>query len=251
MKDWMTAMFLGIVCFLLTCPSPVMAGKLADKKGDDSPNFFFLFSSTGNEKFQVECKQTGVEAVNCNFIGTRIKQPVKVDPQNLSDKEKREWQADLSKNSKEDRDRMTKMEEKLLDTSLGPKSKAYVKSFIEAYKTGDVERLHKIVIDKDSRTCQVFVQSFSLEFKKIGHRKWLSNPGPGGRCQILKIYELTGEESHNLWQMTETRVTAGSNEGICQDVEQELNKPTIWSWKNPQEYELACDFITYDIFMAH
>ena len=86
---------------------------------------------------------------------------------------------------------------------------------------------------------------FSLDCEKIGAKKWLSNPGPGGICQIVKIYELEGDGS--FWNLTETRVTAGETKGpLCEGVTEELNKPTLWTWKNPSEWELPCDFISHN-----
>lgn len=60
-----------------------------------------------------------------------------------------------------------------------------------------------------------------------------------------------GRETHDLWQMTETRVTAGTTDGICKGVPKELNKPTLWSLTHHHEYELSCDFMKFDTFMPH
>jgi hypothetical protein len=245
----------AVLAVALLVTSNVSAGKQTQKIRDDSPTFFILYSANGNEKFQAECNPKTQNVVKCDFVGTRIKDPVKVlsEYERLSDKDKKEAQADFSKRvrSKDEQEMIEKMQLKLLDPSVGPKTKAMFKSMISAYQGGDFSQLSQVMIDRENRTCQVFVQSFYFEFKKIGLRKWLSNPEPGGRCKILKIYELTEDEEYDLWQMTETRVTAGSTEGPCQSVGQELNKPTVWTWKNPSEYELSCDFLKFDVFLPH
>jgi hypothetical protein len=233
-------------------------GKRSDKKvRDDPPTFFIVYSSNGNEKFQAECSPMSREVVNCSFVGTRVNPPRNNETLNpydkLSDEEKKQVEEDSSKVSlsKDDQEAIRKLEHKLFDPSIGPKTKEFLKALIAAYKEGDVVKVSKLHDEQEARTCGVFVQTFSLEFKKIGPRKWLSNPGPGGLCQIVKIYELTRAETHDLWQMTETRVTAGFTEGMCKDVPQALYKPTVWSWNNPQVYELSCEFMKFDTFMPH
>jgi hypothetical protein len=190
---------------------------------------------------------------SCNFVGLRVRSPDSLKTvtsyDKLSEKEKKQVQEGskvvLTK------EELETMEQKLLDPALGPKTKEYLRSLIEAFRVGDALRIEKVLNEKEARTCEVFVQTFSLEFRKIGRRKWLSNPNPGSLCKIVKIYEFTENETHDLWEMTETRVTAGSTDGICKDVSKELNKPTLWSWTHPKEFELSCDFIEFDVFMPH
>jgi len=232
-------------CSYLFPLSHADAGPQPDSKDrDDPPTFFIVYSSNGNEKFQAECSPKAREVVTCTFVGTRVNPPRNIETLNpygrLSAKEKKQVEEGLSKTSlsKDDEETIRNLEKMLLDPSMGPKTKEFFKSWIAAYKIGDFVKVAKLLDEKESRTCDVFVQTFSLEFNKIGRRKWLSNPSPGGQCQIVKIYELTEDETHDLWQMTETRVTAGSTEGNCQSAKKGLNRTLIRSWKKPQKSEI-------------
>ena len=71
-------------------------------------------------------------------------------------------------------------------------------------------------------------------------------------CKILKVYELRGSKYKFLWEMIETRVTAGNTASpFCDGVEAEFNRPTIWSWQHPHEYELPFDFMSHDLMLPH
>ena len=89
----------------------------------------------------------------------------------------------------------------------------------------------------EQKTCDLYVDNFTLEFKKIKEGHWLhTQEKPGGLSKVVKMYELTG--SGYQWDLTETRIpTKGAKE--------EPNQ-TFWSWKNvTMHYELPCDFISH------
>ena len=114
------------------------------------------------------------------------------------------------------------------------------------FRSGDPLRIMRaLIVDGQIRTCSLSSQSFSLEFKKIGPRKWLHDTGPRGLCNIVKIYELSGQVIENsvAWSLTETRVSAGHTTGICDGVTEELNKPTVWGERQGGSFELPCDFV--------
>lgn len=254
MRTSVTTVAFILIALLCTYLQAEGAKQAEDKHRDDPPSFMLLYSSTGNEKFQVECspKAKAIEVVNCTFLGARVdpfRTSVSASPHDkLSEKEKQQIKAEFTK---EDEQTIKAMEEKLSDLSTGPKTRDFWKSFIAAYKAGDASKIDNLLNEKKAHTCRVSTQTFSLEFKKLGPHKWVSNPSPSGPCQIVKIYELTENETHDLWEMTEIRVTAGFTDGNCKDVHKELQKPVVWSWKNPSEYELSCDFMTFDIFWPH
>jgi hypothetical protein len=45
--------------------------------------------------------------------------------------------------------------------------------------------------------------------------------------------------------MKEARVTAGRTDKQCEGIGEELGKVTTWTWENPSEFELPCDFVKH------
>lgn len=251
-----------IILVLITIPTGMYSsfafGK-EEKAGvkDEPPVLFVLHSASGNERFVVSCMPKDVGVVKCEFDGLRISPP---DTRKaLEDFEKLKKMRDdviaqdgeeefRRQNLKYTKKQLEDMKKQLDDPSLGPKTKQNFREFIAAADSGDFfQEMGKFVLKEASRTCSVSSQSFSLEFKRIGPRKWLHDTGPSGLCNIVKIYELSGESRGNekdfvFWSLTETRVTAGRTSGICEDVTEELNKPTVWKQLYSSRFELPCDF---------
>ena len=230
---------------------------------DEPPSIFRIYSPSGNETFQVDCRPLSTDSVTCNFMGARIN-PAERDGvigsqlkklYKLSSLERKQLQKEFASDATD----LTKaMKDKLNDPNLGPKSKAFFQESGAAYEKGDFTKVLQLLAQREKRTCTVDTQSFSLTFQRIGKWKWVSNPGPAGMCNILKVYELNAVSFRNekrtllnlQWKMIETRVAGDSTQPMCADVEQELHKPTIWSWDNPSDYELPCDFIHFRTLIA-
>lgn len=220
---------------------------------DRPPSFFTVYSSGGNESFSAECRSKTAILVTCNFRGLRFKPP-------SLDKGLEAWPAEWNRLSAEERAKakddafpspevgntVEGLKKKIEDPAVGPKEKLWLQKALSAYQAKDINQLMETIHAREARTCSTFTQTFSLDFQKIGKGKWLSNPGPGGLCQIVKIYELEGEGG--LWTLTETRVTAGETKGpLCEGITDELGKPTVWTWRNPKDWELPCDFISHTL----
>ncbi len=242
-------------CFLLPLVSITISVSAwaSDTPAEDSdrpPFFFTVYSPSGNESFKAECSSKRTSLVTCKFSGLRFHAP-----KTLAEGWKAEWDALSPQERKAEEESLSSsdtlalvksLKEKLKDSSIGPKTKLWLQHMISAFESKSPRNVIEASLSKDARTCSTFTQTFSLDFQKIGKGKWLSNPGPGGLCQIVKLYELQGDGL--LWTMTETRVTAGETEGpICEGVTDEIGKPTVWTWKNPNEWELPCDFISHTV----
>lgn len=240
------------IVIYLCAPNIVQA-----ENDDDPPSFFSVYSSDGNEMFQAECIPKTADLIKCDFYGIRFTGP---DPVKIANGEIESWNQlkqmnknDLAQEMKALNDEKTRLKfsEKLNSPSTGPKTKDWLKGIIAAMSSGDAMAFIRANSEREKRTCKISAQSFSLEFKKIGIRKWLSTPAPGGMCKIVKIYELSSNYQGLLWEFVETRLTAGSTGGTCEGVAHELNKRTVWTWENPKVYELSCDFMTYDVILPH
>lgn len=253
-----------VTCLFILWVMPIwcFAATKGDGNQDQPPSSFRIHSQSGNETFQVDCRPIQDDSVTCNFMGARINlgrdseipsQLKELDK--LSSRERKQLQDEFAKDTRASTDLAKAMRDKLNDPNLGPKTKAFFQEWSGAYEKGDALKALELVVQKEKRTCTADTQSFSLTFQRIGKWKWVSNPGPAGLCNILKVYELNGMSEKrtgftNLWKMTETRVSADSTPSMCKGVEEELHKPTIWSWDNPSEYELPCDFIHFRLLIG-
>lgn len=249
-----------IIC--LVCPSLLLlphfsfAGQTAFIT-DAPPYFFKIYSEDGTESFSATCTERSAVAVICEFAGARVNPPAKdseaekilrtlqsnEDSGNLSkdlDKIKRNWTKDLDYSNA-----VGAIQQRIENHDTGPKTRAYLKRLLESYKTADMTSLIQGAAEKESQTCSVFVQNFSLLFKKIGPRKWLHDTGPSGLCNLVKVYELERDENFDFWTMKETRVAAGRTDKLCEGIVDEVGKVTIWTWKKPWDFELPCDFIRF------
>lgn len=127
---------------------------------------------------------------------------------------------------------------KLREPQTGPKRKAYYQQLLAACSDKDPSVLFRRMLDLERRTCGLWVDHFTLEFRKVREGQWLyRQETPGLLSKVLKVYELTGDGL--LWTLSETRVpTEGAEEKPAQ---------TVWSWKNVTEYELPCEFMSHGL----
>jgi hypothetical protein len=94
------------------------------------------------------------------------------------------------------------------------------------------------MLDLERQTCGLWVDHFTLEFKKIREGQWLfRQETPGLLSKVLKVYELTGNGL--LWTLSETRVPTDDTE--------EKPTQTVWNRANFSEYELPCEFISHNL----
>jgi len=222
-----------------------------DREVDVPPSSFYVYSKSGNEGLHGTCeeKDGSHNMVTCSF------EDIQIVPPNLKkiDKEMRELQdaaAHQPAESLSPSDRSA-IEAKITDPNTGPKAKEYLKQLL----TADPRIVAKAYENRRKHTCGMFMQTFTLDFKKIGPSKWYSDPGPSGFCNSVSVYELTGEPDEAkdrvrvLWTLSQRVVAAGKTDGpFCAGVyPAHLNEVETFSWKNPDEFELPCDFIKHGL----
>jgi len=240
--------------------------KTPGTKSDDYPIHFKVYSKDGRESLTASCMpidlRSSVDQVTCNFIHVRFEPPqqdkpsiplsveeaLKADPSLEQEvgKDPRKFEQEFRKGleaakqdlcSSSSKDRIA-LETKMHDPEIGPKRKSYFQQWLAACSNKDPTVFFQRMLDLERRTCDLWVDHFTLEFKKVREGQWLyRQERPGLLSKVLKVYELTGDSV--LWTLSETRVpTEGSAE-----------KPTrtVWSWKNYSEYELPCEFISHKL----
>jgi hypothetical protein len=241
------------------------------QRPESYPSFFKVFSKDGNQSLTAVCepkdrtqpKNLSVETT-CRFTDVRFEVPsptqntfsplledmAKINPEIAEqlrkepEKTRAEWktalaqmQADLcaEKALREAKDKMKEMNN---DSKRKRMMAEVVKGCTDNIA---VETFLTNVSELANSTCQVFVDHFSLEFRKIDDRKWLYTQAQPSLVGTLKVYELTAEPEHSLWTLRETRLMVGQQETAAQPEQK------IWSSRNWDSYELPeqCHFLSH------
>lgn len=231
-------------------------------KPENYPTFFKLYSKDGRESLTATCTPTRsrsvVDQVTCKLIHVRFQSPsldeiniplsveeaLEVDPNLAEDLKKNpsEFEQELRKGlekAKQDfclSKQRVFIETKIHDPEIGPKRKFIYQQLLTACADKDPTVFFQVMRDFQRRTCDLWVDQFTLDFRKVREGQWLyRQETPGLLSKALKIYELTGDGV--LWTLSETRVPTGGSE--------EEPAQIVWSWQNTPQYELPCDFITH------
>jgi hypothetical protein len=245
--------------------------KKPGSKSDSYPTFFKVYSKDGRESLTATCRPNDLGSVvnllTCTVVNVRVIPPderpdkdtiplsvgeaLKGDPSLAQEvrKNPKNVEQELRKGlervkeefcSPSSKERVA-IETNIRDPDMGPKRKDYYEQLIAACADKDPRLFFKRLLDLEQRTCGLWVDQFTLEFKKVREGQWLyRQETPGLFSKVLKVYELTGDGL--LWTLSETRVpTKGSEEKPTQ---------TVWSWKNVTEYELPCEFISHSLIQA-
>jgi len=270
-----TRSFWLVALILITLAGAAPASRIASaqqsnpssgREPDPHPANFKVYSAVGRESLTATCsavlaaspptpaeENPVISQVMCKFIHVRFNPPDQRDlraqleealKDRLATQEDRErlWSEVVETHKREGCAPSSKeraaIEANSRDPNLGPKLRTYYQRLLTACANKDPQVFFKQSFDAVRRTCSLWVDTFSLPFKRIGRGQWLyRQETPGGLSKALKVYELT--RSDGLWNLAETRVpTAGSDEKVNQ---------TLWSWKNQAAYELPCDFISHDL----
>ena len=138
----------------------------------------------------------------------------------------------------------------LNDPASGPKTKEYWRLFFAAASSKDLVKLSNLSNAKQQQTCHANVTGYSIDFKKIGKRKWLSNEGPQGMCNVVRIYELDGGTglANGLWTFVQKNITTGNTtNSMCKSISNLEKQPSeeTFSWQSPDEFELPCEYIEW------
>jgi len=236
-------------------------------KADQYPAFFKVYGKDGRESLTASCTPIDlkpiVNQVTCKFIHVRFnlpeERPDKTDmPLSVEDALKTVpgLAEEVRKNPKKVEQEFIQgletvkqvfcsspsgriaIETKMRDPGISPKRKSYFQEIIAACSNKDPTVFFRRLLDLERRTCGLYIDHFTLEFKKVREGQWLfRQERPGLLSKVLKVYELTGDGL--LWTLSETRVpTEGAEEKAAQ---------TVWGWKNVTEYELPCEFISHGL----
>jgi hypothetical protein len=180
---------------------------------------------------------------------------LKKNPQIAAKKAREEWNRSIDKLlcSKES---IAHLQMQIREVSPGPKMKEHYQTIIRACLAKDFNTLIDNVNTQDARTCGIWVETFTLEFKRIGKGKWLTGSEPQGLCNVVSIWEMeiSGPIGFVVDTVKNTVVTVGGTKGgvpefppgACKAIREEAKEPTVWRAANENKFEPTCDFIRHD-----
>jgi hypothetical protein len=152
---------------------------------------------------------------------------------------------------------ITKERQALLD-SLTPEKIMYSKRLMTQFEKinscKNKEELFNVLeefSEYDDKCCTIHVNRWKDNFQRISQFKWISNPGPVGICNVVRIKTLeTKDDNYLLWKYTEVNVSVDldkkGNDFIdkwCAGIE--LHKPVVYSWDIPTDFAPDCQCIKY------
>jgi hypothetical protein len=152
------------------------------------------------------------------------------------------------------------LQKQMREVSMGPKIKGDYQTLINACLSKDFKTWFDNVNTQNSRTCGIWVETFTLDFKRIGKGKWLTGSEPQGLCNVVSIWEMevSGIIGFVVDTVKNTVLTVGGTKGgvpefppgACKAIREEAKEPTVWRAANENRFEPTCDFIKHDYIFA-
>jgi hypothetical protein len=109
-------------------------------------------------------------------------------------------------------------------------------------------RLTTLGFEKETRTCMVHANNFSLQFKRVaGSQTWASNNGPAGLCGVVTVARLEPDPKYpTFYNYIQKRVVTNPSESMfsnmkCSDLDQGETK---YLWQSREIYA-RCDYIKF------
>ncbi len=257
---------IGLVVILFAALSSSMAleAESVPPSRTKPPSSFQVYGKDGSEVLSAECapiapidpglpqkewesRRNAAIAVSCDFLDLRINGP----DLKKTEASRAEMESALKKPDAlptPDKEMLQKIRDKLNDKSIGPKEADFLKRLLVAERSNDQRSIVSLILDMDRRTCGIYAQDFSVDFKKIGETTWVSDGSPQGLCKMVSIYKLERGSFDGDWTLTQTNLAVGGPRGsICDDLRKGLDStPEVFGGEDSRKnFEFPCDFIDW------
>lgn len=144
----------------------------------------------------------------------------------------------------------------LLMNNATTEQKEYFNDFVslskEAKKINDVSGVKNFLQkfnDIQENTCRIKLRHAESTFERVSENKWVSNPGPQGLCNVIRIQTLENSKEYPmLWKFSEVTVSTDSDGPLCEGLANDLNKPTVYAWDAPASMKFDCKYLEYRNF---
>lgn len=228
------------------------------------PKYVTLAKADGNGIVRIDCEGEGnLARLKCDFTQVLIAKDTEAE---LSRK-RREFKEESS--AKIQRSDFTKVkneflgiammkERQILRSSMSPEKKKYlavVTNMAQGIrKSNSKAELMKAIEgfeEFDNQCCTVSINSYKQGLERTSQFKWISSPGPQGRCNVVTRSTLeSNDDNYLLWKYTTTMISVDVDkkrndimDDWCGGIES--NKPVVYSWDIPNESITDCKCIKY------
>jgi hypothetical protein len=220
----------------------------------------------GNDVIKMECEGQGPNYtdIDCQFTQVVVTKKTETEVAEAKKQRKAEYDKitlkdfnEIKTSFKKMKEEITKERQALLD-SMTTEKKLYSKRLITQFEnignSKNKEELFKLMEDLsefDDKCCSIKIYTWKDKFQRTSQFKWMSNPGPEGLCNVVRVRTLeTSDDYYLLWKYSEVTVSVDfdkkrNNLGdqICSEIE--LNKPVVYSWDVPTDFIPNCECIKY------
>lgn len=262
----MKSIFVAILCLVFFGYGITLAQEKQTtyKKMIKAPHFLRLAKANGNDIIKMECTgQAEFSVIDCKF--TQIYIIRKTEAELTEEKQKRNLEYSKMTNIQFEEtkksfglEKLTKERLALLD-SLTPEKKKYTEKMFSLMRNVSASKNKTALINAlnewmelEDRCCTIRSNSWEDQFQRTSQFKWVSNPGPQGLCNVVRVSTLeSNDDYYLLWKYTNVTVSVDFDKNrndlfdrLCEGIE--INKPVIYSWDIPSELALDCQCIKYD-----
>ena len=243
----------GIAVFCLSSPA------FAQLKDSMPPSHMTLGTFASNSTVKFDCEGEGdppYRAVKCDLILVSIR---KMTAEQKSSSRAELAQIDTMSDSdfRKARKQFEDMDSGKLQARIAkatPEQAAFLSDFAESIKLFRGSTNRQLVKaagakmnDLEENTCRVAMTRGQLVFTRVSERRWVSNPGPQGLCNVVGVQVLENDPAGAfLWKYTETTLSADVDKKACEFLKEGLNKPHGYSWDYPQTIAPGCKYMTIE-----
>ena len=255
----MAAVLLGVLS--------IGAAETTEQQAPESDPSFKVFSQDGSESLTALCDGETLNEMTCRFTRVRFQLPSpshnnfpstiedarKVIPGVTDDlrkdpvKARREWDEVIRNEVRAFCSTESLQHVKTQIAGLAPdarRKQIFTDLLQSCAGKRNASAIFEALNEIERSTCDVWVDHFSLDFRRNGERTWLYTQEQPSVADTLKVYELAAEPQHDVWTLTETRIAVGEEEDAAS---KPVAERKVWSWKNWDSYEIPeqCRFLSH------
>jgi hypothetical protein len=135
---------------------------------------------------------------------------------------------------------------------VGPGEKAFFTGLLQRYNTMCDKPTAKSIrdylwytLEKQTKTCRIWTQSWKETFTKQLENKWVSTEGPGGICGVVEVSSLEAKDSLVWSYETQKVVTNKDVNDVNSPICLKLNETKVrYGWDN-KFVDRSCEFIVW------
>jgi hypothetical protein len=187
--------------------------------------------------------------MTCNFVEVFV--TLAKTPEQAAAELEKQFQAatpqEIAKACKDQRQYMADLAAKATTAQdVGPREKAFFTGLLQRYNTMCDKRTAKSIrdylwytLEKQTKTCRIWTNSWKETFTKQLENKWVSNEGPDGICGVVVVSSLEAKDSLVGSYETQKVVTNKDvNSPFCQLDETKVR----YAWDD-KFVDRSCEFI--------